>query len=135
MNFIADNWYLFLVAIASAAALFWPLVSGGAMGSLSITDAVQRINKEKALVVDVRTAAEFATGTILGAKNVELSQLSEKLPQVAKSKDQAIVLICASGNRSQGAARLAKRLGYTQAQSMGGGMGAWRAANMPVHKA
>lgn len=135
MNFIVDNWYLFLVAIASAAALFWPLVSGGALGALTITDAVQRINKEKALIVDVRTPAEFATGTILGAKNVELSQLAEKLPAVAKSKEQAIVLICATGNRSQGAARVAKRLGYTQALSMAGGMNAWRAANMPVQKA
>ena len=135
MNFIVDNWYLFLVAIASAAALFWPLVSGGALGALTISDAVQRINKEKALVVDVRTPAEFGTGTILGAKNVELSQLAEKLPVVAKSKEQAIVLICATGTRSQGAARVAKRLGYTQALSMAGGMSAWRAANMPVHKA
>lgn len=135
MNFIADNWYLFLVAIASAAALFWPLVSGGALGALTITDAVQLINKEKALVVDVRTPAEFATGTIAGAKNVELAQLAEKLPAVAKSKEQAIVLICASGNRSQGAARVAKRLGYARAQSMAGGMGAWRSANMPVQKA
>ncbi len=135
MNFIIDNWYLFLLALASAAGLFWPLLRGGAMGSISTADAVQLMNREKAVVVDVRSAAEFASGSIPGAKNVELADLDNKLASVVKSKDTPIVMICATGNRSQGAARTAKRGGYARAQSMAGGMSAWRAANMPVAKA
>lgn len=135
MNFIIDNWYLFLLALGSAAGLFWPLLSGGAMGSISTADAVNLMNREKAVVLDVRSAAEFASGSIPGAKNVELAELDKKLGSVVKSKDTPIVMICATGTRSQGAARIAKRVGYARVQSMAGGMSAWRSANMPIAKA
>ncbi len=135
MNFILDNWYLFLIAIASATALFWPLLTGGAMGALTITDTVTLINKEKGVVVDVRSEEEFASGTIAGAKNIPLGQLAERLPATVKNKEFPLILICATGARSQGAVSKAKRLGYTRAQSMAGGMAAWRGASMPVQKA
>lgn len=135
MNFVLDNWYLFLVAIASATALFWPLISGGSMGALTISEAVALINKEKAVVVDVRTPEEFAAGSIVGAKNLPLAELADKLPAVSKNKELPLVLICATGVKSQRAVAAAKRLGFARAQSMAGGMAAWLAASMPVHKA
>jgi rhodanese-related sulfurtransferase len=134
VDFFVNNWYLVLIALASAAGLFWPLMSGGVLGAVTIAEAVNLMNREKALVIDVRTPQEFATGTIQGAKNVVTSDLAAKLPVLSKSKELPIVLICATGARSQSAARVAKGLGFTRAQSMAGGMSAWRAANMPVQK-
>ncbi len=135
MNFILDNWYLFVVAIATATALFWPLLSGGAMGALTIAEAVTLINKEKGVVVDLRSEEEFGSGSIAGAKNVPLAQLADKLVAAVKNKELPLILVCATGTRSQGAVSKAKRLGYARVQSMAGGMAAWRGASMPVHKA
>ena len=60
MKFIIDNWMLFAVAIGSATMLFMPQIKGAAGGTLSAAGAVQLMNREKAVVVDVSDAEEFA---------------------------------------------------------------------------
>ena len=70
MNFLIDNWLLVLVALTSGVALLLPnLQTMGAPG-LSPTQAVLMINREKANVVDVRSADEFATGHLIGSRHV-----------------------------------------------------------------
>ena len=133
MKFILDNWMLLSVALASGGMLFWPVLQG-ASGNLSIASAVQLINREKAVVVDVCEPAEFALGHLGGARNVPLAQLEQKLPGAVKNKALPLILVCQSGARSGRAVALAKKLGYEKAQSLAGGLAAWRAANMPVDK-
>lgn len=127
---------LISIAIASGAMLIWPLIAGGMnAGSLSASGAVQLINREKAVVIDVCEPAEFAAGHVGGAKNVPLGELEAKLPGVVKNKALPVILVCASGARSSRAVAIAKKLGYEQAQSLGGGLKAWKEANLPVEKA
>ena len=135
MKFVVDNWMLLLVAASSGAMLLWPVLQGATQAGLTPTGAVQLINREKAVVVDVCEAAEFAAGHVGGAKNVPLSQLEEKLPGVVKNKGLPLILVCQTGARSGRALAIAKKLGYAQAQSLGGGLGAWKTANLPIEKA
>lgn len=136
MKFILDNWMLILVAVASGGLLLWPsLGRAGGAGKLTPGDAVALINHEKAVVVDVCEPQEFAAGHVVGAKNVPLSQFQERLPQMVKNKGVPIVLVCARGMRAQRALGMAKSLGYEKAQVLGGGMSAWKDANLPVEKA
>ena len=135
MKFILDNWMLMSVALASAGMLFYPLIKGAAGGSLTAEGAVQLINRDKGVVIDVCEANEFAAGHVGGAKNIPLGQLEEKLTGVVKNKALPVILVCQSGVRSARAASIAKKLGYEQAQSLGGGLVAWKAANLPVEKA
>ena len=124
------------IALASGGMLVWPLISGGmSAGALNATGAVQLINREKAVVVDLRDPAEFAAGHVTGARNVPLAELEAKLPGVMKNKALPLILVCASGARSGRGVSIAKKLGYEQAQSLGGGLKAWRAANLPIEKA
>lgn len=134
MKFILDNWMIMSVALASGAMLFWPVLKGAAGGSLTAAGAVQLINREKAVVIDVCEAGEFAAGHVGGAKNVPLNQLEEKLPAVVKNKALPVILVCRSGARSNRALGIAKKLGYEQAQSLAGGLDAWKTANLPVEK-
>jgi rhodanese-related sulfurtransferase len=97
--------------------------------------AVQLINREKAVVVDVCQPEEFAQGHIVGSKNIPLADLEAKLPGVVKNKALPVVLVCQSGARSARAVATAKKLGYEQAQSLAGGLKAWKAATLPVEKA
>ena len=135
MKFFIDNWYLLVVALASGSMLLWPTLRSAGAGSLSPTQAVQLINREKAVVIDVCEAEEFAAGHVGGAKNVPLGQLEERLPSLVKNKSLPVVLVCASGARANRAVAVAKKLGYEKAEALAGGLKAWRDASMPVEKA
>ncbi|MBA4327248.1 MAG: sulfurtransferase [Polaromonas sp.] len=136
MKFLIDNWMLIGIALASGGMLVWPLISSGmAAGSLSATGAVQLINRDKAVVIDVSEVEEFAGGHVVGAKNIPLSQLEEKLPATVKNKALPLILVCPSGARANRALALAKKLGYEQAQCLAGGLKSWKEANLPLEKA
>ena len=125
---------LMSIALATAGMLFWPVLKGATGGSLTAEGAVQLINREKAVIIDVCEAHEYAAGHVGGAKNIPLSQLEQKLPGMVKNKALPVILVCQSGGRSNRAAGIAKKLGYEQAQSLAGGLTAWKTANLPVEK-
>jgi rhodanese-related sulfurtransferase len=136
VKFLIDNWMLISIAIASGGMLVWPMISGALNAdALSASGAVQLINREKAVVVDVCEAAEFAAGHVSGAKNVPLSEFEARLPVVVKNKTLPLILVCATGARASRAVAIAKKLGYQHTQSLGGGLKAWKEANLPLEKA
>ncbi len=136
MKFLIDNWMLISLALVSGGGLVWPLIASGMnAGALSASAAVQLINREKAVVIDVCEPEEFAAGHVGGAKNLPLGQFEEKLPATVKNKALPLILVCASGARANRAVAVAKKLGYEQAQALGGGLKAWKDANLPVEKA
>ncbi len=134
MKFIVDNWMLISIAIASGALLLWPVVQGATTSGLTPAGLVQLINRDKAVVIDVCEPGEYAAGHIVGAKNIPLGQLESKLAGTVKNKALPVVLVCQSGKRSGSAVAIAKKLGYEQAQSMAGGLAAWKTASLPVEK-
>ena len=134
LKFIFDNWMLFALALASGSMLLWPVIQGATMAGLDPVGAVQLINREKAVVVDVCEPAEFAAGHVGGAKNIPLADLEKKLAAAVKNKSLPLILVCQSGARSGRAVAIAKKLGYNLAQSLGGGMVSWKAANLPIEK-
>jgi rhodanese-related sulfurtransferase len=135
VKFLIDNWMLLAIALSSGVMLMLPALKGAGQGALTPALAVQLMNREKAVVVDVCEPAEFANGHVGGAKNIPLSQLEGKLASAVKNKNLPLILVCLSGARSSRAVAIAKKLGYEQAQSLAGGMGAWRSANLPVERA
>ena len=135
MKFLIDNWMLISIALASGGMLVLPLITGGMnAGALSASRAVQLMNREKAVVVDVSEIDEFAAGHVGGAKNVPFGQLEDKLSAAVKNKALPLILVCATGARANRAVAVAKKLGYEQAQALGGGLKAWKDANLPVEK-
>ena len=134
MNFVIENWMLLLVALSSGAMLFLPVLRGAADGGVTTAIAVQLINREKAVMIDVCEAQEYAAGHPGGARNIPLSQLEAKLPTMVKNKAVPVILVCQSGARSGRAVAVAKKLGYDKAQSLSGGLSAWRSANLPIEK-
>ena len=125
---------LVAVALASAAALMWPMLLKGASGGLDTVAAVQLINREKAVLIDVCEPEEFAQGHAGGAKNVPLGQLESQLPLIVKNKNLPVIMVCQVGARASRAAAQARKMGYEQAQALSGGVRAWRDASLPVEK-
>ncbi|HQY39861.1 MAG: rhodanese-like domain-containing protein [Giesbergeria sp.] len=133
MNFIVENWYLIVLALVSGALLAVPMLKGAA-GGLTAANAVQLINREKAVLIDVCGADEYAAGHAGGAKSVPLGELESRLPNVVKNKAIPVVMMCASGARASRAAAMARKLGYENAQVLAGGLKAWKDAGLPVEK-
>ena len=136
MKFLQDNILLIAVAFVSGAMLLWPYVRRATGGpSVSPSQATQLINREDALVIDVREPGEFGAGHILGAKNVPMSRVDSGGAEVAgKRKDRPVILYCDSGNRSAKAAAALRGQGYTRVLNLSGGIGAWQQAGLPVEK-
>ena len=133
MNFLLENWMLLAMALASGLALLLPVLKKG--GGLDPQAMVQLMNREKAVVIDVCEPDEFARGHVIGAKNLPLAQIDEKLPQWVKNKSTPVIMVCQVGARSSRAAAAARKLGYENAHSLSGGLRAWVAASMPTEKA
>lgn len=69
----------------------------------------------QAVIIDVRSPAEFAGGHVEGAINLPLDRFVDGYPQVVPDKQQLVVLYCASGARSEQAVQFLKAQGYAQA--------------------
>jgi len=134
VKFILDNWMLITIALSSGFFLLLPVVQGAAASGLSPNEAVQCMNREKGVVVDVCSAEEFAASHINGAINVPLDQLEGRLASAVKNKSLPLILVCAAGSRSKRAQAVAQKLGYQKVHSLQGGLKAWKEANLPVTK-
>jgi rhodanese-related sulfurtransferase len=135
VNFLLENCLLIFVAVTSGVALLLPNLQNLGAPSLSPTQAVLLMNREKAHIVDVRSPEEFATGNLIGAKNIPMDKLQADLGKSISDKKRPLILVCASGMRSQKAVGVAKAQGFEQAHSLGGGLKIWQDANLPLEKA
>jgi rhodanese-related sulfurtransferase len=134
VKFIVDNWYLIAVALVSGGLLLWPRLRAGAQGGgVSTAEAVQLINRERAVLIDVSEPAEYAAGHAGGSKNVPLAKL-ESTGDLPKNKALPLVVVCATGARASRAVGILHKLGFANARPLVGGLKAWREANLPVEK-
>lgn len=133
MSYVTQNWYWMAAAAVSGGMLLWQQIKAGGAG-LSPNEAVLLINREKAQVIDVCEPDEYKAGHLIGAKNIPLSQLGEG-KGLPGNKTTPLVVVCASGVRSARAVSQLQGMGYTNAQSLQGGLAAWRSANLPTEKA
>ena len=85
------------------------------------------------LVIDVRSAEEYAAGHVPGAVNIPHDQVASRLAEIPKDKD--VVLYCRSGRRSGLAAETLEANGYKDLQLLQGDMPGWEKAGLPVEVA
>jgi len=137
VQFIQNNLLLIAVAFISGGMLLWPLVRRSTGGPwVTPAQATHLINREDALVVDVRDAGEYAAGHVLGAKNVPLARIEDGANDLAKRKDKPLVVYCDTGtNRAAKALAALKKQGFARVVNLNGGIGAWQQAGLPVEKA
>jgi rhodanese-related sulfurtransferase len=136
MSFVLKNWYLFLALGVVLFLLVAPWVRQRVAGirSLAPAEAVQLINRENGVVVDVCEPQEFTAGHIVRALNVPLSAFKTRTAELEKYRDRPVILSCRSGNRSLKAAFVLRRAGFPKVYSLAGGLAAWQNANLPVEK-
>lgn len=92
------------------------------------------MNRENPLLVDISPRDSYEKGHIPGAKHVLMSQFDPESKDLAKAKELPVVVICRAGQTAQGAAQRLVKAGFQRVYFLGGGMGAWTQAQLPVAK-
>jgi rhodanese-related sulfurtransferase len=129
------NFLLAATAVASGGMLLWPFLRSRAGGArVSTAQATTLINREDALMVDVREPGEYGAGHALGAKNVPLARIDDGASDLGKRKERPLVVYCDGGQRSAKAAATLRKQGFARVVSLTGGLGAWQNAGLPVEK-
>ena len=120
------------LALVSGAMLIWPLFIGGDSDSLSPAAATLMMNREDAVVLDVRESSEWAVGHIAGARHIALVQLYKRIAELDKLKASPLIVCCARGSRSMTAMAALKKAGFEKVFVLEGGVAAWLEANLPL---
>jgi rhodanese-related sulfurtransferase len=95
---------------------------------------VRLVNKENAVVLDVRERNEFMEGHIVDALNIPYASLESRLDEISQHKEKPIVIACKMGQHSGAAGTLLQKNGFTNVTRLTGGYAEWRAQNLPVVK-
>ncbi len=136
MQFVLNNWYLFVALIVVLALLIAPNVMQWLYGvkSLSPAQAVLLVNRESGVFVDVAEPTEYKAGHIPNAINAPLSLLGQGAAPLDKYKQRPVVVIARSDNRALKAATVLRKRGFTSVYLLAGGLTAWAKENLPLEK-
>ena len=116
-----------LLALANASAAATPEVAASEVAAL-----VSAPNGP--LLLDVRTPAEFAEGHVPGALLIPVSELPDRLHQIAAYKERGVVAYCESGVRAQRAVAILEAAGFENLRLLAGSMKAWRAEDRATER-
>ncbi len=121
---------LFLVLIVAF------MINEGKQGGAAISPSnlVTLVNREGAVIIDVRDGKEFGNGHIAGAVNVPASSIDSRIGDLQAYKEKPVVLVCKMGQHAGAAGRKLKAQGFENVRRLSGGMAEWTASNLPVVK-
>ncbi len=133
IEFATNHWELFLALVVTLAALlFNELRKGGKTVSTHI--ATQLINKENAVLLDIRQKKEFKTGYIIDSINIPYADLDTRIGELDKYKQRPVIVVCNLGQASGGAFSKLQKAGFENVVRLSGGIAEWKGQNLPLVK-
>lgn len=134
LAFASRHPYLSLALAGLTLAIVYNELSGLFTGYRRIAPAglTGLVNRDNALVVDLRPIAEFEKGHIPGAKNVLPSQFDPENKQLAAARALPVVLVCRTGQSAADAGKRLLKAGFEKVYVLDGGIQAWQQADLPL---
>lgn len=130
-QFIVQNALLIIIAVIAAVSLAMPLINTRRFGPMvSSEQAVSLINKQNALVVDVRAQKDFKRVRIANSVNIPANEIQNRLGEL--SKDRTIIVVDNSGNMSEAASKLLRGVGFTKVYVLDSGLVGWMRDKLPL---
>lgn len=130
-QFIVQNALLIIIAVIAAVSLALPLINTRRFGPMvSSEQAVSLINKQNALVVDVRAQKDFKRVRIANSVNIPANEIQNRLGEL--SKDRTIIVVDNSGNMSAAASKLLRGVGFTKVYVLDSGLVGWMRDKLPL---
>jgi rhodanese-related sulfurtransferase len=101
---------------------------------VSPQELVNLVNRQGAVVLDVRDSKEYAAGHIVDAVNIPHSALEGRIAELEKFKEKPLTIVCKMGQQSGASGALLRKAGFAEISRLSGGMSEWRNQNLPVVK-
>ena len=130
-QFLGEQWVL-VVGLMMVLTLLVFHETRKAGPSLSISEAVQLVNSEGGVFLDIRDAADFARGHITDALHIPAAALAGRSAELEKFREKPVVVVCKMGQSSGPATKTLRSQGFSRAQKLAGGMMEWDAQKLPV---
>jgi rhodanese-related sulfurtransferase len=102
--------------------------------AVSAQQLVDLVNRENAVVLDVRDKKEFQAGHIVNSVNIPYTALESRVDELSKYKERPLVVACKMGQHSGTAGTLLRKQGFSDVRRLTGGIAEWRNQNLPVVK-
>ena len=132
-EFVSNHFFL-VGAFMALFVLFVVNESRRGGRTVSAQELVNLVNREDALVLDVRDRKEFQAGHIVDAVNIPWANLESRVSELAQYKARTVVVTCGMGQHSGAAGAILAKAGFENVARLGGGMNEWRASQLPVVK-
>lgn len=132
-EFIGNHYILVSVFVFLLVAFF---INEGKQGGAAITPSnlVNLVNRDGAVILDVRDSKDYGNGHIAGAVNYPFATFDSRVGELEPHKDNPIVLVCKMGQHSGAIGRKLKAQGFEDVRRLSGGMAEWTANSLPVVK-
>ena len=132
-EFIGNHYILVSVFVFLLVAF---IVNEGKRGGAAISpnNLVNLVNRNGAVVIDIRDKKDFGNGHIAGAMNVPFSSVDSRVGELESYKEKPIVLVCKMGQHAGSIGRKLKSQGFEDVRRLSGGMAEWAANSLPVVK-
>lgn len=126
------NHYVLVTALVVLVVLLIITESRRGGATVSPQGAVGMINRDDAVVVDLRKNDEFNQGHIAGSINIPMSELDQRLSELRAQGDHPLILVCENGTQTGAAGRQLRSQGMDNIWRISGGLSAWRNEKLPV---
>ncbi len=132
-EFLVNHWILATLFVVLSSILMSDSLNQkiSGMTPVSTAQAVQLVNQQKGLFLDIREKDEFSKEHIAESTSMPLSTLADNLGTL-KNKSQPIIIVCASGQRSRSAAKQLSNSEFTDVYVLTGGLNSWKEAKLPL---
>lgn len=132
-EFVINN-YLLVAAFVLLLVLFIRNETKRGGNAVTAQQLVDMVNRQDAVVLDIRDKKEFQSGHIVDALNIPYSALDSRLDELKKYRDRPIVVACKMGTNASAAGALLRKQGFEHVSRLSGGIAEWRNQNLPVVK-
>jgi len=129
-----SNHYILVSAFVFLLVAF--VINEGKQGGAAITptNLVNLVNREGAVLLDIRDPKEYSAGHIAGALSMPVSSIDARIGELESEKGKPVVLVCKMGQQASATGRKLKALGFENVRRLSGGMAEWTAGSLPVVK-
>ncbi len=136
-EFIANHMFLCTLFVSLLLLVLWNFFSDTLSGLKPAEpgEVTNLINRDNALVLDIRSEENFKDGHIINAMNIPAAKLQESVSSLEKYKDSPVVLYCQNGGEASRLLKFMKQSGFSKLYFLKGGLMAWQNANFPVDRA
>ncbi len=133
IEFASNHFMLVAAWVLTLILIIW---SEGQRAGKSVSPAIatQLINKQDAVLIDIRTKKEWDTGYITGSRHIPVADLSRRITDIEKFKSRPVIVVCNLGQVAGSASKQLKAAGFENVMRLQGGITEWKGQNLPIVK-